>query len=89
MPRWNGDEFSDSAGSGRYVRMERVGRAETLGFAELRTGLGSVAMGNMTVQSAVIYPKELVVYGSTRSRPASDGPFWKLDLSAYLEAQPH
>ena len=66
--------------------MQQVGRAKQLDVAALQAGLRLVAMGDMTVQSAILIPAERTIYGSTQSRPASDGPYWRLDLAQLFDS---
>ena len=78
------DEDKKAHPKSRYPKMMRAGQQPTLDVEALKKALRDVALGEMNVHAAIFAPATLTLYGSTQSRPAASGPFWKMDLGPLL-----
>ncbi len=78
------DEDRHTRPRSRFARMMHAGRQSTLDVPKLETALRAVALGDMNVQSVVFEPAKRVLHASTRSRPAAEGPFVRIDVGRLL-----
>jgi nucleotide-binding universal stress UspA family protein len=72
---------------GRYAKLLQAAQKGGLGVPEMKKVLKEVALGDMNVQAVIFEPGDLVIHVSTRSRPAAQGSFSRLDLSPFFRGK--